>query len=109
MRRGVIGSLLVLWLISSFVFRVVSIFIPGVYVASFFSAALFLLIWGLTLVMIGGVVPGIENLAKGCVGFIIGGVYFYVLSLFVPGVAISGIFAAIILSIVFDLGLKLVM
>lgn len=104
----ILSSLLLVWIVASFLLRGLSIFIPGVYVASVLSSALFLMVWALVLLLMIEMTPLVVELWGGCTGFIFGGIYLYLISLIVPGVALSGIFVSIILSIVLNIAIGIV-
>lgn len=103
------ATLILIWIVLTPLLRVVSVFIPGVYVSSLMSSALFLLVWALGVTMLMELTPLAGGLfGGGCSGHIFGGIYLYLISLVVPGVTISGIFVSIILSIVLNLLLGIV-
>lgn len=99
---------LVVWMVSSVLLRVVSIFIPGVYVASIFSAAIFLLLWVVLTFAIEVIFRPIGSVTSGCLGLFVEGIVIYIISIFIPGVSISGVFVALILVLVLGMVQNLV-
>jgi len=93
-------SILFRWLLVTFAFLLVSRFVPGIEVASFYTALILAIFWGianaiLKPILIVLTLP-VNILTLGLFTFVINGFLFWLLSTFIKGFYVEGFLAAIL-------------